>query len=212
MRTCILVLVLVGGLLFVRVLPGTAGDRHYHGWKHTEDHSGEFGRSLAAPWPFRSRTERLQAAAIRPSQTRDAMETELVGTGVLRVTNIHFVTGKARLTAESRQVLDGVGRLLMDWPSLRVEISGHADSRGSEKLNQVLSFRRAKAVRKYLIRRCPIIRGRLLAPVGYGESQPAAPNSTVQGLAKNRRVEFRVLNRDELVRIAQMRAHRARGK
>jgi len=137
------------------------------------------------------------------------LEAQLLDTGVLRVSNIHFEIGETELSPESHEVLDKVGRILMRRSMLKVEVAGHTDNVGSRASNQELSERRARAVRRYLISRYPKIRHQLVVPVGYGEDHPIASNDKAAGKAKNRRVEFVVLNEDELLKVAQMRAYRA---
>ena len=75
-------------------------------------------------------------------------------------------------------------------PTATIEISGHTDSRGSAVYNQSLSEGRASAVLDALVK-LGVNRNRLRA-VGYGESKPIADNNTREGLAKNRRIEFKV--------------------
>ena len=70
----------------------------------------------------------------------------------------------------------------------KVEIQGHTDNSGTEKYNIALSDRRAKAVANYLVKQG--IASSRLNVVGYGYFKPAAPNSTAEGRAKNRRAEF----------------------
>lgn len=71
-----------------------------------------------------------------------------------------------------------------------IAISGYTDSDGSESYNKRLSTNRASAVRYYLISRG--VSSKKLKAVGYGESNPIADNSTKEGKAKNRRIEFNV--------------------
>ena len=85
-------------------------------------------------------------------------------------------------------MLNEVAKVLNDTPQLRLEIQGHTDDRGPADFNQLLSARRAQAVRDYLVG-LGIGAGRLKA-VGYGKTQPMATNATAEGRAKNRRVEF----------------------
>ena len=79
--------------------------------------------------------------------------------------------------------------------SIRLDGSGAAegntDSVGSDAYNQKLSERRANSVRTYLTNKG--INPSLLDSVGYGESRPVATNDTAEGRAKNRRVEFKVV-------------------
>ncbi|MCX6269769.1 MAG: OmpA family protein, partial [Bacteroidetes bacterium] len=81
--------------------------------------------------------------------------------------------------------------LLKEMPRLKVEISSHTDSKGSDQYNQVLSENRAKSVVDYLIN-AGIDKSRLIYK-GYGESQPIATNETDEGRQLNRRTEFKIL-------------------
>ena len=127
-------------------------------------------------------------------------ETEMMETGMIRLQDINFDTGKARIKPDSYQVLDDVGQILGRWPQLRIEIGGHTDSRGSDARNQQLSEARAKAVRDYLTNKFPELDAEQFTVVGYGERQPISTNTTTLGRAKNRRVEFKVLNKEALRR------------
>lgn len=122
-------------------------------------------------------------------------ETQLRETGRIRLEGINFETGKAKLLPESLPILDKVGDVLRDWPILRVEIGGHTDNRGSAALNLRLSADRARAVRTYLLEHFPQIQANHLTTHGYGSSRPVAKNNSDENRAKNRRVEFVVLNR-----------------
>jgi len=107
---------------------------------------------------------------------------------------INFETGKAVILPESYPILDEAAKILKENPTIRVEIGGHTDSRGSDVYNQKLSQQRAEAVRLYLIQNHSVEPNRLLAK-GYGESQPVAPNDTEENMAQNRRVEFTILGK-----------------
>ena len=105
--------------------------------------------------------------------------------------NILFETGKAVLTASSYTELDRLYNILADDPQIRIEISGHTDKTGSEPLNFKLSEDRARAVVDYLIKK-GIDKSRLEFR-GFGSLQPIDDNNTAAGRAKNRRVEFKIL-------------------
>jgi outer membrane protein OmpA-like peptidoglycan-associated protein len=122
------------------------------------------------------------------------METELLETGMIRLHEVNFQSGKAKLQPESYPLLDQVGDILSRWPELHIEIGGHTDSQGSVAFNQKLSEDRAKAVAIYLVTKFPNLQGAQLTSAGYGESKPIAPNDTANNREKNRRVEFKVLN------------------
>jgi OOP family OmpA-OmpF porin len=127
-------------------------------------------------------------------------EMQLLDTGMIRTTMITFETGKADIKPSCHPVLDEIGGVLVEWPALEIEIGGHTDSQGSEKFNAKLSEQRAAAVRSYLVEKYPKINPGKLSVKGYGESTPIADNATEKGRAKNRRVEFTVLNKEELKR------------
>lgn len=111
---------------------------------------------------------------------------------------INYELGSARLTAESRSIIDSrLLALMNDRPNIRIELNAHTDSRGSAASNQDLSERRAQSVVNYLVSK-GISRSRLVSR-GYGESR--LKNRCADGVtcsdsehAVNRRTEFRVLN------------------
>ena len=119
--------------------------------------------------------------------------------GLLRTNLILFETGKTILLPISRETLLTIAQVLSGYPEARIEVAGHTDSRGSAEMNQQLSRRRAEAVREFLIGEGGLAADRVVAR-GYGESDPVASNATETGRALNRRVEFRVLNPEALVR------------
>jgi len=125
-------------------------------------------------------------------------ETELIETGMIRLQDINFDTGRATIKDDSFKILDDVGNILIRWPQLRIEIGGHTDARGSDATNQKLSEARAKAVLDYLVQKFPELIPNQFTTVGYGERQPISTNRTQLGMAKNRRVEFKVLNTEAL--------------
>ncbi len=129
-------------------------------------------------------------------------EVELLDTGMLRMDNIYFDSNEATLQPRSFPALDEVGRILASWPQLRIEVAGHTDSQGPEQHNLDLSRRRAQSVLDYLSERYPDVRFGQFQVRGYGETQSIDTNKTSEGRARNRRVEFRVLNREVLKRSA----------
>ncbi len=107
--------------------------------------------------------------------------------------NIFFDFNKATLRPESVSELNRVVKMMNDMPTLRIEISGHTDNVGSRSYNKRLSEKRAKAVVDYLVDK-GIDKSRL-AFAGYGFAQPIASNDTPLGRQKNRRTEFKVLEK-----------------
>jgi outer membrane protein OmpA-like peptidoglycan-associated protein/tetratricopeptide (TPR) repeat protein len=105
--------------------------------------------------------------------------------------NIFFETGKAVLTQSSYAEINRLLILMQDNPKMKIEISGHTDKTGSEPVNLKLSENRAKSVYEYLVEKG--INGTRMEYTGFGSLQPVDDNSTAQGRANNRRVEFKIL-------------------
>ncbi len=106
--------------------------------------------------------------------------------------NIFFDFNKATLRPESTNELERLTKLLKDVPSLKIEIGGHTDSKGSDTYNQSLSEKRAQAVVDYLTTKGGISKSRLEYK-GYGEKEPIATNETDEGRQLNRRTEFKII-------------------
>lgn len=111
----------------------------------------------------------------------------------VRLDNIVFDFDKSTLKPESEKELNSVLDLLTDYPFLRIEIQAHTDDQGDDAYNQRLSDARAKAVVDWLIAK-KVDAPRLVAK-GYGETKPLVPNTNEESRAKNRRVEFEVIER-----------------
>jgi outer membrane protein OmpA-like peptidoglycan-associated protein len=124
------------------------------------------------------------------------IKSELERTGKI-VLELGSMSGKA-LPADARARLDQIGPVLTQLPDLRIEIAGHTDTRGSASANTRLSEERARAVRNYLVQNFPEIKPERFTVKGHGESKPLVKETSPETLAKNRRVEFVVLNPDAL--------------
>src|SRR5665647_233929 len=105
--------------------------------------------------------------------------------------NILFETGKSILTQSSYTELERLFNIMTENAMMKIEISGHTDKTGSEPLNFKLSQDRAKAVVEYLVKKG--INQSRIEFRGYGSLQPISDNATSGGRAKNRRVEFKIL-------------------
>lgn len=101
---------------------------------------------------------------------------------------IRFDVNKAILKPESITILKMIQQYMVENPAVSFEIGGYTDSDGDDAYNLTLSQQRADAVKIQLVK-MGIDASRLTAK-GYGEGKPVAPNSTAEGKANNRRVEF----------------------
>lgn len=106
--------------------------------------------------------------------------------------NIYFETGKATLMSKSKIELDKLHKLMLQNPSLKIELGGHTDNTGGESINLSLSQKRVDAVKNHLVKK-GVSETRMVGK-GYGETKPIASNVTPEGRKENRRVEFTVLD------------------
>lgn len=100
--------------------------------------------------------------------------------------DVMFDTGSAVLKAGAYDEITRVAQVMNQYPETTIQIAGHTDSVGAESTNQVLSERRAEAVKNALSAQG--VSPARMRTVGYGESQPIADNNTDAGRQMNRRV------------------------
>lgn len=111
--------------------------------------------------------------------------------GVLE--GITFELNSAKIRPEAIPVLEAVAEQLTKFPKIRVRIHGHTDDRNTDAYNLKLSQRRAASVRQWLIDHG--IAGSRMEVKGFGESKHLTSNDTEEGRAKNRRIEFHVVDK-----------------
>jgi outer membrane protein OmpA-like peptidoglycan-associated protein len=133
-------------------------------------------------------------------------QVERVGEGI-KITfdsGLLFDVDKAELSAQSKQELADLAKILNKYPDTDILIEGHTDSSGPEDYNLTLSEKRAKAVASYLASLG--VDPRRFTTVGYGELQPIADNDTPEGRQKNRRVDIAIMANERLKEIAKKQA------
>ncbi|TNE49157.1 MAG: DUF3857 domain-containing protein [Deltaproteobacteria bacterium] len=108
---------------------------------------------------------------------------------------IFFRFGRANIRRKSFKVLDQVAEVLNSRKEIRVRIEGHTDNVGRKRSNLRLSKRRAASVRRYLVKKG--VDEKRLDSEGYGMSKPLVPNTSRKNRAKNRRVQFSILKKDD---------------
>ena len=131
------------------------------------------------------------AAKAKPRETSDetrACEKRLATAAEQGV--ILFARAKSDIDPKSSLTIARLAEIVKNCPGMRVEVEGHTDSEGEPDRNQRLSERRARAVVRSLIY-AGVPEDRLNS-VGHGATQPVASNDTKKGMARNRRIEFKV--------------------
>ena len=137
-----------------------------------------------------------QAAEMR--RDLENAEIERIGEGI-KVTfqsGILFDVNKANLRGQAQTNLRELATILKKYEKTEILVEGHTDSTGSEDYNMDLSIRRSESVANFLYDYG--VQLERFTVVGFGEMEPVAPNSTVQGRQKNRRVEIAIYANDEL--------------
>lgn len=107
----------------------------------------------------------------------------------LELPGIYFAFGTAAIDPISDRVLSELAKALAGHPDWKIAVEGHTDSVGTDAANQALSRRRAEAVRARLAERHGVDT-RAWGAVGYGAARPRESNATIEGRARNRRVEL----------------------
>jgi peptidoglycan-associated lipoprotein len=130
----------------------------------------------------RARAEE-EARARRAAELANALKADLAAM-------INFEYDQATVRSTDQATLDRKAAILAANPNVRIQISGHADERGSDEYNLALGNRRGAAAKRYLENKG--IDGARIEVVSYGEERPLAQGSDEAAYAQNRRDEFQV--------------------
>jgi outer membrane protein OmpA-like peptidoglycan-associated protein len=172
-----------GGFHFEQVSPGTA--------QVTVDADGYL--TSVQPLDVKVRTDNAADVALKKRP-----KNPLVTVGKQEITikqQIQFALDSATILPESSQLLTEIADALIKNPRIKkVEIQGHTDNSGTADHNRVLSEDRANAVRNWLTSHG--VAGDRLVAKGYGQDKPLVPNVTAANKARNRRVQFIILEQD----------------
>jgi outer membrane protein OmpA-like peptidoglycan-associated protein len=117
------------------------------------------------------------------------MEQALADKQKVEIYGIYFDFNSSTIKPESETVLQQISDILHKNPSWKLSVAGHTDNKGDNAFNQGLSERRAAAVKSALVDEYKIAPDRLTTS-GFGASQPIETNATMEGRARNRRVEL----------------------
>jgi len=104
---------------------------------------------------------------------------------------VYFDFDKSEIRPDMRATLDAKARFLQEFPSIRVQVEGHCDERGTVEYNIALGHRRSQSSKDYLVSLG--VKSSRVDTVSYGEERPADTRSNEAGWAKNRRAKFNVI-------------------
>jgi len=156
-------------------------------------------KDLEADTPKGSKVDQ-HGRAIKQKELKKE-EKSLIEQGVIRLNNVLFATGSAKIQTDSYPVLKEVAGILEKYPTLKIQIEGHTDNTGKREKNLKLSQDRAQSVLEFLLTMNPNLKRTQFVVLGFGPDKPISTNKTLEGRQMNRRVEFVVLNKEELKKI-----------
>jgi outer membrane protein OmpA-like peptidoglycan-associated protein len=144
----------------------------------------------------------LAAPAPPPEKVAEPQRVEVKGNEIVINEKIQFEVNRAVIRPESSGLLDDIAKTIKDNPSIKkIEIQGHASAEGDAKRNTKLSDDRAKAVMAAIVKRG--VAKTVLGARGYGSTQPIADNESNEGRERNRRVEFKITDREASAKDAK---------
>lgn len=146
-------------------------------------------RFVAGMYSYFAETQGLFLSNMRVAVGQPDTRSKLLTEGKLVIRGITFDVGSDKVKPESYGTLKEIAQVLSENPAVKVKIIGHTDSDGNAAQNLELSKKRAAAVAKALNSDFKIDASRMQTD-GKGASEPTEPNTTPQGKANNRRVEF----------------------
>ncbi len=119
------------------------------------------------------------------------IEGEVFETKMLK--RIHFDFDKYNIRHEDAEILEKNAAVLKKFPTVKIQIEGHCDERGTNEYNLALGERRASSAKKYLVSLG--IDEKRISTISYGEERPLDPGHNEGAWTKNRRAEFIILSK-----------------
>ncbi|MGH7281941.1 MAG: OmpA family protein [Polyangiaceae bacterium] len=149
--------------------------------------------ALTQPSDIKPRTENQVELLVRKRPKKSLVD---VAKDEIKIKQqIQFATDSAAILPESLELMTEIADAFVRNPWIkRVEVQGHTDNTGTPDHNKILSEQRADAVREWLVAH-GVSADRLVSR-GYGQTKPLVPNVTTANKAKNRRVQFIILDKD----------------
>jgi len=138
---------------------------------------------------FADGKEKIFISNVKVAKGGVDLRRKLLSEGKISTNGILFDTGSANIQPQSMGIIRQISQVLQQDASINLKVIGHTDADGGDETNMTLSKKRAEAVMNALVSIYNASPNRLTAD-GMGESQPVGDNTTVDGKAQNRRVEF----------------------
>ncbi len=138
---------------------------------------------------FKDGKERLFIGNLKIAEGGVDLRRKLISEGKVSTNGILFNSGSAQIKPQSYGIIRQISQVLLQDKTMKLRIIGHTDSDGTDEANMLLSSKRSAAVKDALISIYGISADRI-STSGKGESEPVADNTTSDGKAQNRRVEF----------------------
>ncbi len=150
--------------------------------------------------------KKMDKQADEIKNTVPSAKVERVGEGIeVEFSNaVLFGFNSADLNSAAFPTLQSLITVLNKYPDTNIEVQGHTDSTGTVEYNQTLSEKRAQSVANYLTAQG--ISASRITTKGFGKSAPKYDNSTAEGRAQNRRVEFLITANDKMKKEAQQQS------
>jgi peptidoglycan-associated lipoprotein len=169
----------------------TAGLAAACGGKPAPEQPAPEPTAAPAPAPTPAPTDDSEARARAEEEARNRRAAELANAVKADLAAlINFEYDQATVRSVDQATLDRKAAILAANPNVRIQISGHADERGSDEYNLALGNRRGAAAKRYLQNKG--IDGSRIEVVSYGEERPLAQGNDEAAYAQNRRDEFQV--------------------
>lgn len=153
--------------------------------------------------------DRMDKQAQRIEEEIPGAEVQRVDDGIVITfdenSGVHFDTNKHDLKLEAVQTLDKLAKVMKEYPDTDILVVGHTDSTGPRAFNMTLSEQRAKAVTNYFVNDKNLNYSRFTTK-WYGPDNPIADNGTVEGRAKNRRVNVVIVPNKKMEEDAKREA------
>ncbi|MCB9203273.1 MAG: OmpA family protein [Flavobacteriales bacterium] len=147
--------------------------------------------------------KKMDKQAVQISEQLPGATVQRVGEGIrviLGENAVKFDLNKSTLTAQAKTNLDNLVPVFQEYADTNIQINGYTDSTGAADYNLKLSEARAKSVADYL--KAKGISADRLTTKGFGIADPIADNTTEQGRAENRRVEFAITANEKMIEEA----------